>query len=436
MNLTHQAAHAPAARPVPVRDLIQRCGGINCPPGTCDHTDDAADAVHRSASRAAAPGGVGVPASVLRVLDTPGTPLDASTRTSMEARLGHDFGHVRVHTDDEAARSAESIKAHAYTFGSHVVMGADRFQPHTPVGRLLLAHELTHVAQQTGTSGPATSVSDPGDPSEREAEDSARAAADLRPAPAPVESAQPPAVSRVESDTPAVAAEPDALYEFLADMRATVIPPAARGKPDSTLSLSASHAERLLELSQGPQSITAEVDLTAPKKEPSLFKGTGSSVRAEHLVSFDLGDHDPESLRYIRFVKAARVGRGRSAKTLKLSGTVPGYVSFADAPPVDMPEATDDASYLAQLTRLVNNQFEAAMWSFDGPARVPPTLNIKDTPGLASDFLQYPIVQRYEFIGVLFDVNAKQILNVIHYSDSLASLREDDPVRRLPSVAP
>jgi hypothetical protein len=161
--------------------LIQRCGGISCPPGTCDHTDDPADAtVQRSANVTAAVGGSGVPASVLRVLDTAGTPLDASTRTSMEERLGHDFGHVRVHTDAEAAHSAESIQAQAYTFGSHVVMGEGRFQPHTRAGARLLAHELTHVVQQSRSDfaavRPSLAVGPVDAPEEHEADAAADAA--------------------------------------------------------------------------------------------------------------------------------------------------------------------------------------------------------------------------------------------------------------------
>jgi hypothetical protein len=90
----------------------------------------------------------------------------------MEARFGHSFADVRVHTDEAAARSAEAIQAHAYTFGRHVVMGAGRWQPHTPAGQKLLAHELTHVVQQSGSnSSPsqATSISNPHDPAEHEA---------------------------------------------------------------------------------------------------------------------------------------------------------------------------------------------------------------------------------------------------------------------------
>ena len=183
MNFMARAVPPASTRLAPRRGLIQRCGGIDCPPGACDHAYDMADApVRRSADATAAPaasGRNGVPASVLRVLETPGNPLEAPVRTEMEARLGHDFSRVRIHTGDEAARSARHIQAQAYTFGSHVVMGADRFQPHTSAGRLLLIHELTHVFQQAGASQPLlpTSLSEREDASEREAADRARAVA-------------------------------------------------------------------------------------------------------------------------------------------------------------------------------------------------------------------------------------------------------------------
>jgi peptidoglycan hydrolase-like protein with peptidoglycan-binding domain len=203
VNLTARAVPAPAVRRVSRPGLIQRCGGIDCPPGTCNHTDDPADAaVHRSADAAKAVGSTGVPGSVLRELGTAGTPLDPSTRATMEARLGHAFGHVRVHTDAEAARSAKAIRAHAYTYGSHIVMGAGRFQPHTPSGSRLLAHELTHVVQQASASPlpTPTSVSDPGDAAEREAADHARA---VTAGPAKAQTAAPaprPAVHRTIGD--------------------------------------------------------------------------------------------------------------------------------------------------------------------------------------------------------------------------------------------
>ncbi|WP_420713046.1 DUF4157 domain-containing protein [Streptomyces sp. MMG1121] len=110
------------------------------------------------------------------VLRGSGRPLDASTRTDMEARLGADFSAVRVHTGAEARRSAAEIGARAYTSGEHVVIGDGGADRHT------LAHELTHVIQQrkgpvSGTdNGNGLSVSDPGDRFEREAEANARRA--------------------------------------------------------------------------------------------------------------------------------------------------------------------------------------------------------------------------------------------------------------------
>lgn len=83
------------------------------------------------------------------VLRSPGQPLDAATRAYMEPRFGHDFSKVRVHVDDRAAESASRLNAIAYTIGPHVVFGAGRYQAHTTEGAKLIAHELTHVVQQS-----------------------------------------------------------------------------------------------------------------------------------------------------------------------------------------------------------------------------------------------------------------------------------------------
>jgi len=79
-----------------------------------------------------------------------GHPLDGATRAFYETRFGQGFGHVRLHTDWRAAASAQSINARAYTVGRDIVFGAGEYAPQTAGGRRLLAHELTHVLQQTG----------------------------------------------------------------------------------------------------------------------------------------------------------------------------------------------------------------------------------------------------------------------------------------------
>jgi len=89
------------------------------------------------------------PPIVHEVLRSPGHPLDSPTRTFMESRFGHDFSRVRVHADDRAAESAGAIGARAYTLGSHIVFGTGRYASGSSDGRRLLAHELTHVMQQS-----------------------------------------------------------------------------------------------------------------------------------------------------------------------------------------------------------------------------------------------------------------------------------------------
>ena len=89
---------------------------------------------------------------VQEVISSPGQPLDSESRDFFEARLGHNFSQVRVHTDAKAARSARALYARAYTTGHNVVFGARQYVPHSMEGRRLLAHELTHVLQQRGPS--------------------------------------------------------------------------------------------------------------------------------------------------------------------------------------------------------------------------------------------------------------------------------------------
>ena len=119
-----------------------------------------------------------------------GQPLDTGVRADMEARLGHDFGDVRVHHDARAEESARAVNAHAYTVGPNVVFQRDRYDPSSEAGRVTLAHELTHVVQQRsgpvdGTEAPGgIRLSDPSDRFEREAAANAERAMKT-PAPAP-----------------------------------------------------------------------------------------------------------------------------------------------------------------------------------------------------------------------------------------------------------
>ena len=99
------------------------------------------------------------PASVDRALASSGRPLDAPLRHDMEQRFGHDFSRVRIHADSAAEQSAREIKANAYTVGRDIAFGAGQFAPETQEGRRLIAHELTHVVQQSGSNGCSAAVS-------------------------------------------------------------------------------------------------------------------------------------------------------------------------------------------------------------------------------------------------------------------------------------
>ena len=78
-----------------------------------------------------------------------GSPLDASTKDFMERGFGYDFSKVRIHNDEKAVKSVDSVNALAYTLGQDIVFGTDQYKPGTVKGRKLLAHELVHTIQQS-----------------------------------------------------------------------------------------------------------------------------------------------------------------------------------------------------------------------------------------------------------------------------------------------
>jgi hypothetical protein len=97
--------------------------------------------------------------------------LDSGMASWATAQLDPAVHDVNVHTDTTADALARSVSAQAFTVGNDVFFSAGAYRPQTSDGRRLIAHELTHVAQQAGaaTTGPLT-VSDPGDALERDAD--------------------------------------------------------------------------------------------------------------------------------------------------------------------------------------------------------------------------------------------------------------------------
>ena len=171
---------AATSPPAPSRSgLLQRkceCGGAANLTGECAECDK--ERLMRQASNYSSPSAA--PPIVDEVLRSQGKSLDDETRDFMESRLGHDFSRVRIHADSRASDSARAVNATAYTVGNDIVFRTGRYNPKTETGMRLLAHELTHVAQQSGASstalesrGGGMAISRPGDLAEQEADRSA-----------------------------------------------------------------------------------------------------------------------------------------------------------------------------------------------------------------------------------------------------------------------
>jgi uncharacterized protein DUF4157 len=129
-----------------------RTGSVRAVIGRTDsrHEREAERVADDVMRRSAPVRGPGAPDAPLRVSRSPapgGRPLDASVREVMEPRFGHDFRHVRVHADSQAAELAQGINARAFTVGQRVFFDSGQYAPETMRGDRLLAHELAHVVQ-------------------------------------------------------------------------------------------------------------------------------------------------------------------------------------------------------------------------------------------------------------------------------------------------
>jgi len=161
IQLTHHSSPHPAARP---SNLVQRQGEVIELDEDDLKTEDEASLIEREdedeivadesgmPKRESSAGGFSTSQTAsIRVSASGGQPLDAEARDFMEQHIGHDFSRVRVHTDARAVGSARQLRAHAYTVGSDIYFNEGRYDPGNVEGLKLLAHELTHVVQQTAS---------------------------------------------------------------------------------------------------------------------------------------------------------------------------------------------------------------------------------------------------------------------------------------------
>jgi hypothetical protein len=154
----------PVQRQCPACAEEQPKGGVQRKCATCAQTER--EQIRREAgpsSTGAAPAGQSTsPAGGDGGLDTAraeremtragsGSPLSPSTRADMEQHFGTDFSGVRVHRGEPANEANRALSARAFTHGSDIFLGGDA----SPADRGLMAHELTHVVQQS-PANPAT----------------------------------------------------------------------------------------------------------------------------------------------------------------------------------------------------------------------------------------------------------------------------------------
>ncbi|HYF32572.1 MAG TPA: DUF4157 domain-containing protein [Chitinophagaceae bacterium] len=81
-----------------------------------------------------------------------GKPLPKKLLSDMHSSFGEDFSDVNVHTDDHSAEMNKDLGAQAFTHGKDIFFNKGKFNPDSTEGKRLLAHELTHVVQQSSSN--------------------------------------------------------------------------------------------------------------------------------------------------------------------------------------------------------------------------------------------------------------------------------------------
>jgi hypothetical protein len=81
-----------------------------------------------------------------------GASLPGESRKKLETAFGADFSGVHVHTDSESDGLNRAVQARAFTTGRDIFFRSGEYNPGSSEGQTLLAHELTHVVQQSPNS--------------------------------------------------------------------------------------------------------------------------------------------------------------------------------------------------------------------------------------------------------------------------------------------
>lgn len=130
-------------------DMVDSMPPVKGAPGVEFPEASSTEKVQRSASKETATVSPHFEQSLRQSTHSGGEALPASTRSFMESRFGWNFSSVRVHSDARANTLARDVNARAFTLDNEVFFAKSQYQPDTQEGQHLLAHELTHVVQQS-----------------------------------------------------------------------------------------------------------------------------------------------------------------------------------------------------------------------------------------------------------------------------------------------
>jgi uncharacterized protein DUF4157 len=168
-----RAPRAPVHEPLPPAPVADERGGVAAMAGALGNRGFSSLVARMRAGEGITAGGLVHPdvEQAIALAHGGGRPLEHAMMRRMERDTGGGLDDVRVHVGPQAELLARAVDARAFTVGSDIFFGPGEYRPGTPAGEELIAHEVAHVAQQRGApmAGPLT-VSQPGDPLEREAE--------------------------------------------------------------------------------------------------------------------------------------------------------------------------------------------------------------------------------------------------------------------------
>jgi hypothetical protein len=88
-----------------------------------------------------------------------GSPMPPSLLNEMNHSFGFDFSDVSIHNDRRSAEMNKELHSQAFTHGKDIYFNQGKYNTDNAAGKKLLAHELTHVIQQTGSQQTPTHAS-------------------------------------------------------------------------------------------------------------------------------------------------------------------------------------------------------------------------------------------------------------------------------------